>query len=98
MAEPGKLNADPVHDRASLICPCCGARLALKGRVVKLLDLSPAFRAYVQMILRHAVFGVHGIAPVNALTGMWPKVSTWLRSRHPIEATRASIRWRITPE
>jgi hypothetical protein len=36
------------------------ARLAFQGRVVELLDLLPAFRAYVQMSLRYAVFGVHG--------------------------------------
>src|SRR6202521_1042840 len=39
------------------------ARLAFEGRVVELLDLLPAFRAYVQMSLPYAVFGVHGIAP-----------------------------------
>jgi hypothetical protein len=44
--------------------------------VVKLLDLLPAFRAYVQMSLRYAVFGVHGTTAVNGPTGMWPKVST----------------------
>jgi hypothetical protein len=63
--------------------------------VVELLDLLPAFRAYVQMSLRYAVFGVYGIAPVNALSGMWPKVSTSLR-RHPVDTPRASIRWRST--
>src|ERR1700730_9451132 len=31
MAEPGKLNADPVRGRALLICPCCSTRLALRG-------------------------------------------------------------------
>src|SRR6202521_4597008 len=74
------------------------ARLAFEGRVVELLDLLPAFRAYVQMSLPYAVFGVHGIAPAKALTGTWPKVSIWLRSRHPAEANRVSIRWRSTPE
>src|SRR5713101_9378278 len=36
------------------------ARLAFEGRVVELLDLLPAFRAYVQMSLPYAVSGVHG--------------------------------------
>jgi uncharacterized protein len=27
----GKLHADPVRDRATLTCPCCGAGLALRG-------------------------------------------------------------------
>ena len=35
-----------------------------QGRVEKLLDLLPAFRAYVKMSLPHAVFSGHGIAPV----------------------------------
>ena len=41
------------------------ARLAFEGRVVDLLDLLPAFRAYVQMSLPHAVFGVYRIASVK---------------------------------
>ena len=50
------------------------ARLAFEGRAVELLDLLPTFRAYVQMSLPYAVFGVHGIAPVITVTGIRPTV------------------------
>src|ERR1700674_677704 len=55
------------------------ARLAFEGRVVELLDLLPAFRAYVQMSLPHAVFGVHGIGPVKRAcweSGLQPAFGT----------------------
>jgi hypothetical protein len=58
-AQLGIVLAGLVEKRAS------PARLAFQGRVVELLDLLPAFGAYVQMSLPHAVFGVHGIAPVK---------------------------------